>query len=51
MADEPETKASALAEILGLERTGADVEIGDTLVRFVEGGPQGRPELYGELFV
>ena len=51
MADEPETKASALAEILGLERAGADVEIGDTLVRFVEGGPQGRPELYGELFV
>ena len=50
-ADEPETKASALAEILGLERAGADIEIGDALVRFVEGGPQGRPELYGELFV
>ena len=32
-------------------RDGADVEVGDTLVRFVPGGPQGRPELYGELFV
>lgn len=50
-ADDPETKASAVAEILGLERAGADVEIGDTLVRFVAGGPQGRPELHGELFV
>jgi catechol 2,3-dioxygenase-like lactoylglutathione lyase family enzyme len=50
-ADDPDTKAAALAEILGLELDGADVEIGDTLVRFVEGGPQGRPELYGELFV
>ena len=50
-ADEPETKATALAEILGLERAGADVEVGDTLVRFVPGGPQGRPELHGELFV
>jgi hypothetical protein len=50
-ADDPETKATALADILGLEREGGDVEIGDTLVRFVDGGPQGRPELYGELFV
>jgi catechol 2,3-dioxygenase-like lactoylglutathione lyase family enzyme len=50
-ADDPDTKAGALADILGLERDGADVEIGDTLVRFVEGGPQGRPELHGELFV
>jgi catechol 2,3-dioxygenase-like lactoylglutathione lyase family enzyme len=50
-ADDPDTKARALADILGLERDRADVEIGDTLVRFVEGGPQGRPELHGELFV
>ena len=50
-ADEPETKAEAIAEILGLARNGADVEVGETLLRFVEGGPQGRPELYGELFV
>jgi len=50
-ADEPAAKAEAIAGILGLERNGADVEVGDTLLRFVEGGPQGRPELYGELFV
>ncbi|HUJ91962.1 MAG TPA: hypothetical protein VLW05_04635 [Gaiellaceae bacterium] len=50
-ADEPEAKADALAGILGLETRGADVEVGDTLIRFVEGGPQGRPELYGEVFV
>jgi hypothetical protein len=50
-ADDPEAKAIALAEILQLPRIGNDVEIGETLVRFVDGGPQGRPELYGELFV
>jgi len=50
-ADDPETKATALVDILGLEREGGDVEIGDTLLRFVDGGPQGRPELHGELFV
>ncbi|HZC31575.1 MAG TPA: hypothetical protein VE261_08650 [Gaiellaceae bacterium] len=50
-ADDPETKARALAGVLDCERIGADVEIGETLVRFVPGGPQGRPELHGELFV
>jgi catechol 2,3-dioxygenase-like lactoylglutathione lyase family enzyme len=50
-ADDPEAKAGALADVLGLEAADGDVEIGDTLVRFLEGGPQGRPELYGELFV
>ena len=50
-ADDPEAKARALAEVLDCERLGADVEIGDTLVRFVPGGPQGRPELHAELFV
>ena len=49
-ADDPETKARALADLLDCEQNGADVEIGETLVRFVPGGPQGRPELYGELF-
>jgi hypothetical protein len=49
-ADDPEPKARALAELLDCARDGADVEVGDTLVRFVPGGPQGRPELYGELF-
>ena len=50
-ADDPEAKAAALAQILGTERIGNDVEVGETLVRFVAGGPQGRPELHGELFV
>ena len=49
-ADDPEAKATALAELLDCPRDGGDVEVGDTLVRFVPGGPQGRPELYGEAF-
>ena len=50
-ADDPEAKAIALSEVLACERLGADVEVGDTLVRFVPGGPQGRPELHAELFI
>jgi hypothetical protein len=50
-SDDPQTKAGALCAILGIERADADVQVGDTLVRFVPGGPQGRPELHGELFV
>ena len=50
-ADDPGTKAKALAQILDVNRDGNDVALGDTVVRFVRGGPQGRPELYGELFV
>jgi hypothetical protein len=34
-----------------VERDGSSVEVGETVVRFVRGGPQGRPELFGELFV
>ena len=50
-SDDPQTKAGALCAILGIERADADVQVGDTLVRFVPGGPQGRPELHGELFI
>ena len=50
-SDDPPTKAGALCAILGIERVDADVQVGDTLVSFVAGGPQGRPELHGELFV
>jgi hypothetical protein len=50
-ADDPEAKAEALAHVLDCERIGADVEVGDTLVRFVPGGPQGRPQLHAELFL
>jgi hypothetical protein len=49
-ADEPETKAGALADILGLEARDNTVEVGDSVVRFLAGGPEGRPELYGEKF-
>lgn len=49
-ADDPEKKARVLGELLGLEAYGGAVEIGETLVKFVPGGPQGRPELHGELF-
>jgi hypothetical protein len=49
-ADEPQTKAGALADILGLEMEGNAVLVGATLVSFVPGGPEGRPELYGERF-
>ena len=37
-------------EILDAERHANDVTIGDTVVRFIHGGPQGRPELFGESF-
>ena len=50
-ADDPSGKAKALAHILDVERDGADVEVGDTVVRFLRGGPHGRPELFGELFI
>ncbi|HEY3183653.1 MAG TPA: hypothetical protein VGJ77_12510 [Gaiellaceae bacterium] len=49
-ADEPETKAGVLADILGLTMEDATVDVGGTIVRFLPGGPEGRPELYGERF-
>ena len=50
-SDDPLGKADALAHVLGCERIGPEVEVGDTLVRFTPGGPQGRPELEAEMFV
>jgi hypothetical protein len=50
-AEDPAAKAKTLAQILDVERSGNDVTVGETVVRFVRGGPQGRPELFGELFV
>jgi hypothetical protein len=49
-ADEPATKAGALADILGLDLDESSVLVGTTAVTFVAGGPEGRPELYGERF-
>src|SRR5437763_3676557 len=51
-ADDPAAKTSALVDLLDLpSETNGTVEIGDTIVRFVPGGPQGRPELHAELLV
>ena len=51
LADDPRGKAEALASILDLDLDDSAVRVGHTIVRFVPGGPQGRPELHGELFV
>jgi len=50
LADDPETKALALAELFDVPMFDAEVQIGDTLVRFLPGGPQGRPQLEAERF-
>ena len=49
LADDPEAKASVLAELLDAERDGTSVMVGDSVVSFIPGGPQGRPQLHGEL--
>jgi hypothetical protein len=48
-ADDPEVKAEAIASVLNADRAGADVEVGDTIVRFLPDGPEGRPELAAEV--
>jgi hypothetical protein len=49
LADDPEAKANVLAELLDTERDGASVAVGDSVVSFLPGGPQGRPQLHAEL--
>jgi len=49
-ADDPRAKADALLRLMDVRGFDGEVELGDAVVRFVEGGPRGRPELYGELF-
>jgi hypothetical protein len=49
--DRPEQKAGVLADILDVPLLAGSVEIGESIVRFLPGGPEGRPELYGERFV
>jgi hypothetical protein len=51
LADDPEAKAVVLAELLDSERDGTSVHIGDAIVRFLPGGPQGRPQLQAELLI
>ncbi len=50
LADDPVLKAATLGELLGVAYTDDAASVGDTLVRFVAGGPQGRPQLHAELF-
>jgi len=50
-ADDPQAKVAALGELLDLPYDDAAIELGETRVRFVDGGPTGRPELHAELFV
>jgi hypothetical protein len=49
LADDPEEKATVLAELLDAERDGTSVEVGESIVRFLPDGPQGRPQLHAEL--
>ena len=48
-ANDPEEKAVALAEILQVDRSSAEVTVGDSVVRFLPDGPEGRPELVAEV--
>jgi hypothetical protein len=48
-ADDPEVKAEAIAGVLDADREGGDVAVGDTIVRFLPDGPEGRPELAAEV--
>ena len=49
-ADDPAAKAQALERLLEVDIEGGEVELGESTVRFLEGGPRGRPELYAEQF-
>jgi catechol 2,3-dioxygenase-like lactoylglutathione lyase family enzyme len=50
-ADDPALKSTALGELLDVPFTDDTVSIGETVVRFLPDGPQGRPQLHAELFV
>jgi catechol 2,3-dioxygenase-like lactoylglutathione lyase family enzyme len=50
-ADDPELKAASLGELLEMPYTKDTVTVGETIVRFLPDGPQGRPQLHAELFV
>jgi hypothetical protein len=50
-AQDPEEKAVALAEILDVEREDTLVRVGESAVRFLAEGPEGRPELVAEVLV
>ena len=49
LADDPDGKAQVLADLLDAERDGSSVVVGESVVSFLPGGPQGRPQLHAEL--
>jgi catechol 2,3-dioxygenase-like lactoylglutathione lyase family enzyme len=49
-SENPQAQASALSELFDLVMDETHVQVGDSFVRFVPGGPPGRPQLDGELF-
>ena len=49
-SENPAAQAGALAQLLDSVLDDQSVQVGDAFVRFVEGGPPGRPQLDGELF-
>jgi hypothetical protein len=50
LSEDPESKAAVLAELLDIDRDGGNVQVGNTLLRFLPDGPPGRPQLHAELF-
>jgi len=49
LADDPTAQAEVLAGLLDADRDGGSVQVGESLVRFLPGGPPGRPQLHAEL--
>jgi catechol 2,3-dioxygenase-like lactoylglutathione lyase family enzyme len=49
-SEDPGAQAAALADLFDAVMDDHSVHIGEAFVRFVEGGPPGRPQLDGELF-
>jgi hypothetical protein len=49
-SEDPNAQAAALAQLFDLIVDETHVQVGDSFVRFVAGGPPGRPQLDGELF-
>jgi catechol 2,3-dioxygenase-like lactoylglutathione lyase family enzyme len=49
-SEDPGAQAAALADLFDAVMDDHSVHVGEAFVRFVQGGPPGRPQLDGELF-
>jgi catechol 2,3-dioxygenase-like lactoylglutathione lyase family enzyme len=49
-SEDPGSQAAALADLFDAVMDDHSVHVGDAFIRFIEGGPPGRPQLDGELF-